>query len=73
MDFFRKNGLEDLAQYRIQSRREILSLLRNVSQKKQLVRMIFNEGADTIVTSILEVDAEGVVIDLSNTNDQENT
>jgi c-di-GMP-binding flagellar brake protein YcgR len=63
MDFFRKNGLEDLAQYRIQSRREILSLLRNVSQKKQLVRMIFNEGADTIVTSILEVDAEGVVID----------
>lgn len=63
MDSLSTNGIEDLAQYRIQSRREILSLLKNVNQKKQLVRMVFNEGADAIVTSILEVDPDGVVID----------
>ncbi|GGI16364.1 MAG: flagellar brake protein [Oxalicibacterium faecigallinarum] len=47
---------EDLDQFRVTSRREIIALLRNIGERNQLVRMVLNHGADTIVTSILEVD-----------------
>jgi len=65
MDFLNTDGIDDLTQYRINSRREIVSILRNVSQKKQLVRMVFNKGTEAIVTSILEIDpdSESVIID----------
>lgn len=55
----------DLSRYRIQSRREIISLLRAVSSSKQLVRLQSNHGVDSVVTSILDVDdaANIVVID----------
>lgn len=63
MDFFRKNNIDDLAQYQIHSRHEIVSLLKNISRKNQLVQMIFKNGEEAIVTSILHVDADSVVID----------
>jgi c-di-GMP-binding flagellar brake protein YcgR len=47
---------EDLEPYRLRSRREIISLLRNIGERNQLVRMVINNGADTVVTSILDVD-----------------
>src|SRR4051812_43271507 len=54
---------QDLSRYQVHSRREIISLLRTVGTRNQLVRMQANNGADAVVTSILEVDdANGVVI-----------
>ncbi len=47
---------EELNPFRVSSRREILALLRNIGERNQLVRMVIDQGADTIVTSILDVD-----------------
>ncbi|HJV73622.1 MAG TPA: flagellar brake protein [Noviherbaspirillum sp.] len=53
----------DLSRYQVRSRREITNLLRTVGERNQLVRMQANNGADSVVTSILEVDdAAGIVI-----------
>src|SRR5690606_25616808 len=49
---------EDLNPFRINSRREILSLLRTISERKQLVRLVLDSGVDTVVTSILDVDED---------------
>ncbi len=63
MNFPLNIGIDDLGPYQIYSRREIVALLRNVAESKQLVRMIINDGTEAVVTSILEVDeAEGTVI-----------
>lgn len=55
----------ELSRYRVHSRREVISLLRAVSTSNQLVRLEANQGADSIVTSILGVDevANTVIID----------
>jgi c-di-GMP-binding flagellar brake protein YcgR len=56
---------EGLSRYKIHARREIVSLLRHVGSRNQLVRMQANKGTDSVVTSILGVD-EGdasVIID----------
>jgi c-di-GMP-binding flagellar brake protein YcgR len=47
---------DDMEPFRVRSRREIISLLRHISERNQLVRMVINHGADTVVTSILDVD-----------------
>lgn len=47
---------DNMEPYRVRSRKEIISLLRNIGERNQLVRMVINEGADTIVTSVLDVD-----------------
>lgn len=52
-------GIEDLGPYQLTSRREIVALLRNIDEHNQLLRMIFNNGLDTIVTSILQIDETG--------------
>src|SRR5437660_717892 len=46
---------DDLEPFRVRSRREIIALLRSISERNQLVRMVINNGADTVVTSILQV------------------
>jgi flagellar brake protein len=58
--------------YRVQSRREILALLRQIGEKNQLVRMLVNGEADVCVTSILDVDADEdmLVLDRSIDRDQ---
>jgi c-di-GMP-binding flagellar brake protein YcgR len=54
---------DELSRYTIHSRREIVALLRNVSERNQLVHMQADSSGDSIVTSILDVDdADGVVI-----------
>lgn len=65
MDIDTGDDAQDLSRYTVRSRREIISLLRNVEQKNQLVRMQANRGADSAVTSILEVDdaSNSVIID----------
>lgn len=49
-------GIEDLGPYQVHSRREIITLLRSIGERNQLVRMIFNGGSEAVVTSILEID-----------------
>jgi c-di-GMP-binding flagellar brake protein YcgR len=50
--------LENWHDYEVVSRREIIALLRGISEKKQLIRMLINGEADVCVTSILDVDAD---------------
>jgi c-di-GMP-binding flagellar brake protein YcgR len=47
---------DDLNLYRVHSRREVIALLRSIGERNQLVRMVINNGVDTIVTSILKID-----------------
>jgi len=55
--------LENWHDYEVQSRREIVVLLRQIGEKKQLIRMKIKGEADVCVTSVLDVDPdEGVFI-----------
>lgn len=64
--------IENWHNYQIQSRREIIALLRTIESKNQLVRLLINGEADVAVTSILDVDADNdeVVIDCSINREQ---
>jgi c-di-GMP-binding flagellar brake protein YcgR len=65
--------LENWHDYEVQSRREIVALLRQISEKKQLIRMKIRGEADVCVTSVLEVDAdEGLFILDRSINRQQN-
>lgn len=50
--------LENWHDYEVSSRREIVALLRQIEEKKQLIRMKIKGEADVCVTSILDVDAD---------------
>ncbi|NEX62700.1 flagellar brake protein [Noviherbaspirillum galbum] len=58
------NTSDDLSQYRVYSRREIISLLRAMCERNQLVSMRA-DGGENVVTSVLEIDeaSDLVVID----------
>ncbi|CAL62024.1 Conserved hypothetical protein [Herminiimonas arsenicoxydans] len=60
---------DDLNPYRVNSRREVIALLRSIGERNQLVRMLINHGNDTIVTSILQIDetANTVLLDCAPT------
>ena len=64
--------IENWHNFQIQSRREIIALLRTIESKNQLVRLLINGEADVAVTSILDVDADNgeVVIDCSINREQ---
>jgi c-di-GMP-binding flagellar brake protein YcgR len=56
-------GIDDLEAYQVHSRREIISLLRNIGECNQLLRMTIDHSNDAVVTSILKIDeAKNVVI-----------
>jgi c-di-GMP-binding flagellar brake protein YcgR len=65
-------GLENWHDFEISSRREIISLLRSIGEKNQLIRMLIHGEADVCVTSILEVDADtnSVILDRSINREQ---
>jgi c-di-GMP-binding flagellar brake protein YcgR len=67
-------GLENWHDYEVGSRREIISLLRNIGEKNQLIRMLIHGEADVCVTSILEVDPDTntLILDRSIDGDQNN-
>jgi c-di-GMP-binding flagellar brake protein YcgR len=50
--------LDNWHDYEVHSPREIVSLLRQIGEKKQLIRMKIKGEADVCVTSILEVDGD---------------
>jgi c-di-GMP-binding flagellar brake protein YcgR len=63
--------LENWHDYRVQSRREIVSLLRQIADKHQLVRLLLRGEADVCVTSILEVDPDSDVLVLDRPIDRD--
>ncbi|RJF98630.1 flagellar brake protein [Noviherbaspirillum saxi] len=65
-----KFGTEDVSPYQVHSRREIVGLLRAMSERNQLVSMQADGGAEAVVTSVLEVDEDNgmVVIDRAPSN-----
>ena len=64
---FQDAELENWHDYEIESRKEILSLLRGIGDKNQLIRMLIQGEADVCVTSILDVDdqLDTVILDSS--------
>ena len=64
--------LQDWHNYEISSRREITSLLRQIGEKNQLVRMLIQGEHDVCVTSILDMDeaAGTMLVDCSINRDQ---
>lgn len=61
------NNLENWHDYTVESRREIIALLRGIREKKQLVRLAVIGESDVCVTSVLEVDpdSDSVYLDCS--------
>jgi len=59
--------LENWHDYEVESRREIVALLRQIGEKRQMVRMLIKGEADVCVTTVLEVDPDtnSVVLDRS--------
>jgi c-di-GMP-binding flagellar brake protein YcgR len=49
-------GTENQSPYQVDSRREIISLLKGFKEKSQLISMMINHGAEIFITSVLEVD-----------------
>jgi c-di-GMP-binding flagellar brake protein YcgR len=64
--------LESWHDYEVESPREIVALLRQISEKKQLIRLLVKGEADVCVTSLLAVDADSgsVVLDRSVSQEQ---
>jgi c-di-GMP-binding flagellar brake protein YcgR len=63
--------LENWHDYEVQSRREIVALLRQIGEKKQLIRMKIKGEADVCVTSILEVDPDSGLLILDRSVNRE--
>jgi c-di-GMP-binding flagellar brake protein YcgR len=51
--------------FEIGSRKEIVTLLRSIGEKNQLIRMLINGQTDACVTSILDVTASHIFLDCS--------
>jgi c-di-GMP-binding flagellar brake protein YcgR len=64
--------LENWHDYEVDSRREIVALLRQISDKNQLIRVLVHGEADVCVTTILGVDVDNdrIVLDRSINRDQ---
>ncbi len=63
-------GTENQSPYQVDSRKEIMLLLRNLQESKQLINMIIGEGSEVIVTAILKVDDENnaIIFDCASTD-----
>lgn len=53
---------ENWHDYEVESRREIIALLRAISSKNQLIRMLIHGEADVCVTAIVGVDADSGIM-----------
>lgn len=67
---FSGSELENWHDYRVESRKEIIALLRSIGEKNQLVTMSIRGETDLCVTSVLDVDAEHVYLDCSVNSEQ---
>lgn len=66
------SGNENWHDFEVGSRREIISLLRSIGEKNQLIRAVISGDADAAVTSVLDVDPDAgeVLLDCSINADQ---
>lgn len=64
------NNLENWHDYTVESRREIIALLRGIREKKQLVRLAIGGGSDVCVTSVLDVDPDNDAVYLDSSIDR---
>src|SRR5450830_587645 len=64
MDALNDFGLENWHDFEVGSRCEIISLLRAIGEKNQLIRMLVHGESDVCVTSVLHVDADGNTLEL---------
>ncbi|MFZ6817462.1 flagellar brake protein [Undibacterium sp. Ji22W] len=64
-------GTENQSPYQVESRREIIALLRGFKEKNQLISMYINNGSEAFITSILDVDDTNntVIIDSAPNNE----
>ncbi|MET3106530.1 c-di-GMP-binding flagellar brake protein YcgR [Oxalobacteraceae bacterium GrIS 2.11] len=62
-------GTENQSPYQVDSRKEIIMLIRSLQESKQLINMIINDGTEVIVTAILKVDDDNnnIVFDCAST------
>jgi c-di-GMP-binding flagellar brake protein YcgR len=62
-------GTENQSPYQVDSRKEIIMLMRNLQEGKQLINMIINDGNEVIVTAILKVDDDNnaIILDCAST------
>ena len=67
MQAMNDSEMENWHDYEVESRREVITLLKSLGEKHQLIRMLIHGEADVCVTSILAVDVEhnAVVLDRS--------
>ena len=65
-------ALENWHDYAIDSKREILTLLRGIGERNQLIRMLIHGEAEACVTSILDVDPDSgtLILDCSVNQEQ---
>ncbi|MGZ8289025.1 MAG: flagellar brake protein [Telluria sp.] len=66
------SGLENWHDYRVESRKEVIALLRNIGDKHQLVTLLVRGHAEVCMTSVLAVDADTntVYLDCSISSEQ---
>lgn len=55
-------GTENQSPFQVDSRKEIIALLRTLQEDRQLINMIINEGSEVIITAILKLDDENNII-----------
>ncbi len=56
-------GTENQSPFQVDSRREIIGLLKGLRESKQLISMLINSGSEVFITSILDIDEKtGLVI-----------
>jgi c-di-GMP-binding flagellar brake protein YcgR len=67
MHVLNDSEMENWHDYEVESRREVITLLKSLGENHQLIRMLVHGEADVAVTSILAVDVENnaVVLDRS--------
>lgn len=49
-------GTENQSSFLVESRREVIALLRGLKEHKQLISMMINEGSEVFITSVLDLD-----------------
>jgi c-di-GMP-binding flagellar brake protein YcgR len=64
---------ESKRDYEIRSRKEVVALLRQISEKKQLIRLMTKGEADVCITSLLNVDPDNgtIILDRSVSREQD--
>jgi c-di-GMP-binding flagellar brake protein YcgR len=64
------NDSENWHDYEVESRREIIALLKGIKEKNQLIRMLISGESDVCVTSVLDVDPDNNALILDSSIDR---